>query len=86
MWHTRYDYPCNQALKHLGLLTASSFCEICTCVKLSTTLLGNDPWQRETESMMMIHTDICGSMVPKSFEGEQYFMTRTEDHSFFTEA
>ncbi|GBM05196.1 hypothetical protein AVEN_197749-1 [Araneus ventricosus] len=35
--------------------------------------------------MVMIHTDICGPIVPKTFAGEQYFMTVTDDYSRFTE-
>ncbi|GBO22092.1 Retrovirus-related Pol polyprotein from transposon TNT 1-94 [Araneus ventricosus] len=35
--------------------------------------------------MVMIHTDICGPIVPKTFAGEQYFMTLIDDYSRFTE-
>ncbi|GBL94431.1 Retrovirus-related Pol polyprotein from transposon TNT 1-94 [Araneus ventricosus] len=85
LWHRRCGHSYNQSLKQLGLLTISSFCEVCTRAKQCATPVGKGPRRRETVPMVMIHTDICGPIVPKTFAGEQYFMTLIDDYSRFTE-
>ncbi|GBN68298.1 hypothetical protein AVEN_264272-1 [Araneus ventricosus] len=83
--HRRCGHSCNQSLKQLGLPTISSFCEVCTRAKQCATPVGKGPRKRETVPMVMIHTDICEPIVPKTFAGEQYFMTLINDYSRFTE-
>ncbi|GBN76962.1 Retrovirus-related Pol polyprotein from transposon TNT 1-94 [Araneus ventricosus] len=85
LWHRRCGHSCNQSLKQLGLPTISSFCEVCTRAKQCATPVGKGPRRRETVPMVMIHTDICGPIVPKTFAGEQYFMTLIDNYSRFTE-
>ncbi|GBM76252.1 Copia protein [Araneus ventricosus] len=85
LWHRRCGHSCNQSLKQLGLPTISSFCEVCTRAKQCATPVGKGPRRRETVPMVMIHTDIFGPIVPKTFAGEQYFMTLIDDYSRFTE-
>ncbi|GBN20004.1 Retrovirus-related Pol polyprotein from transposon TNT 1-94 [Araneus ventricosus] len=85
LWHRRCGHSCNQSLKQLGLPSISSFCEVCTRAKQCATPVGKGPRRRETVPMVMIHTDICGPIVPKTFAGEQYFMTLIDDYSRFTE-
>ena len=85
LWHRRLGHPSDKVLENMKFPAPHSFCDICTRAKQSATPKGKGPRKRESEPMVMIHSDVCGPIEPKTFSGESYFMTIIDDYSRFTE-
>ncbi|GBL79610.1 Copia protein [Araneus ventricosus] len=85
LWHRRLGHFGNHALRKLGLPTSDSFCENCVLAKQSAEPIGKGNRRRESTTMRMIPSDLCGSVEPITLSGERYVLTFVDDYSRFCE-
>ncbi|GBM52470.1 hypothetical protein AVEN_36321-1 [Araneus ventricosus] len=74
LWHRRMRHSSNKVLKEMGLPVSespSSFCEECVIAKQSNTPMSKGPRSREHLPIRMVHTDICGPIVPPTREEDK---------------
>lgn len=92
-WHRRLGHRDPTAIKRIinedlatGIKVSdfkSEICEECIKGKLSQSKFSLS-LSRESESLKLIHTDLCGPMPTKTPSGNRYFLTFIDDYSRFT--
>ena len=91
LWHRRFGHVNAQSLKAmqknqhvLGLpkvpFQSIGCCDTCVQSK-STRLPFNDTRTRATRPLGRIHSDVCGPIDPRTFNGFRYFVTFIDDFS-----
>ena len=87
LWHKRLGHISKQRIERLvsdgilGPLDFSDFNVCVECVKGKRTNIRRLGAERATDILELIHTDICGPFPTASWNGQQYFITFTDDYS-----
>ena len=88
LWHKRLGHISKERVMRLiknDILPQLDFTDwdICVeCIKRKqTSHISKYPATRSTESLQLIHTDICGPFDVPSWNGEKYFITFIDDFS-----
>lgn len=93
MWHFRLGHLNANDLKKLvnnqmanGLDKINTngelkFCESCVVGKHTRTPFPQNKNTRSSRILELIHTDVCGPMPTKSYDGYSYFVSFTDDYS-----
>lgn len=95
MWHRRLAHINSNDLNKMknGIVNGLSFdgtsditkdkCVIC-CEGKQTRLSFSHVTERSTETLQIIHSDVCGAMETKSIGGARYFLLFVDDYSRMT--
>ncbi|GJR47637.1 retrovirus-related pol polyprotein from transposon TNT 1-94 [Tanacetum coccineum] len=91
LWHLRFGHPHLGRLKFLAkrnmvhglpnIEFTNKFCEECVTGKQTSCSFPKKIEYRATNTLELIHTDICGPISPESFSGKRYFITFIDDYS-----
>lgn len=92
-WHRKMGHLSYNNLKKLLKLCdgislqpkdcdVNTVCDICAKAK-QAKLPHNSIRERATEPLQLIHTDVCGSFDPSTYNGKQYFVTFLDDFTHF---
>lgn len=89
VWHRRLGHLNHKSMELLnkGMATGISFannnlfqqCEVCVKGKQTKKSFPKKSFNRATEILELVHTDLCGPMPYKSFSGSRYFLTFIDD-------
>ena len=60
------------------------FCDSCVEGKLSRKPFSKNPVERSKNILELVHTDLCGPIQPKTYDGNTYFVSFTDDYSRFS--
>lgn len=89
LWHKRLGHISNDRihrLVHNNILhnLDFSYFSVCVeCIKGKFTKTHKKTSTRSSSVLEVIHTDICGPFPHKTFSGESYFITFTDDYSCY---
>lgn len=59
----------------------SRLCESCVLGKHTRSPFPKNPNTRSSRVLELIHSDVCGKMPTKAYDGSEYFVTFTDDYS-----
>ena len=94
VWHQHFGHLGTQNLNKLAnenLVTGFDFdskseldfCESCVYGKLHKCPFPNSGAKRADEPLGLFHGDLCGKITPKSAGGAEYFLTFTDDKTWY---
>ncbi|UYV74758.1 hypothetical protein LAZ67_12000832 [Cordylochernes scorpioides] len=95
LWHDRLGHRNIESIKKIqnenlarGLslnnCSHSTDCVQCIQGKLTETPFPKKTEYRATETLQLVHSDICGPLPTNSLSGKRYFITFTDDYSRYT--
>ncbi|UYV69497.1 hypothetical protein LAZ67_6003814 [Cordylochernes scorpioides] len=95
LWHDRLGHRNIESIKKIrnenlarGLslnnCSHSTYCVQCIKGKLTETPFPKKTEYRATETLQLVHSDICGPLPTNSLSGKRYFITFTDDYSRYT--
>ncbi|UYV82907.1 hypothetical protein LAZ67_22001343, partial [Cordylochernes scorpioides] len=95
LWHDRLGHRNIESIKKIrnenlarGLslnnCSHSTDCVQCIQGKLTETPFPKKTEYRATETLQLVHSDICGPLPTNSLSGKRYFLTFTDDYSRYT--
>ncbi|UYV64622.1 hypothetical protein LAZ67_3001360 [Cordylochernes scorpioides] len=95
LWHDRLGHRNIESIKKIrnenlarGLslnnCSHSTDCIQCIQGKLTETPFPKKTEYRATETLQLVHSDICGPLPTNSLSGKRYFITFTDDYSRYT--
>lgn len=58
-------------------------CEVCIMGKQHQLPFGKNKGKRTTRPLELVHSDICGSITPTTWDGKQYFLSIIDDYTHF---
>ncbi|GJR84589.1 retrotransposon protein, putative, ty1-copia subclass [Tanacetum coccineum] len=86
LWHCRFGHISKKRIKklqHDGLLNSTDFKAFEKCVPCMSGKMARKPYTHQVERakdlLGLIHTDVCGPFKIMSRQGENYFVTSTDD-------
>lgn len=94
IWHQRMGHLNYESLRKLNdeaegvkidVTSTSGVCDVCIEGK-QAKLPHNNPRQRATRPLQLIHSDLFGPVSPASFDGKRYLLTFIDDFTHFTVA
>ncbi|UYV75200.1 hypothetical protein LAZ67_12002864 [Cordylochernes scorpioides] len=95
LWHDRLGHRNIESIKKIrnenlarGLslnnCSHSTDCVQCIQGKLTETPFPKKTEYRATETLQLVHSDVCGPLPTNSLSGKRYFITFTDDYSRYT--
>ena len=91
-WHRRLGHLSESSLQELGKIKMADgfdydprkkidFWKSCMEGKIHRPLFPTDGGKRSTESLGLVHSDVCGPLNVKSLGGAKYFLTFVDDNT-----